>query len=417
LDLLTGEPTGWDPNVNGTVRAMALYSNTLYIGGLFSKVGGQTRNNAAAVDITSGAVNSWNPDSGNWVEALATNGVVVFAGGAFVTIGGQSRFNLAALDPTTGAATAWIVDTNGPSVYCLQIVGFALLVGGDFTTLTGANRNNVGAVNVNTGAILGWNPNVTHVSGYPYVQDILYDYYFGTVYLAGYFDHVGGQARNNLAAVNASDGAPIAWNPDLGGYVGPYSEPAAYTLMASGDTLFVGGLFSEVGGQDRQNLAALDTVTGSPTDWDPGAHSNVSVLAGDGGTIYAGGSFLAVADQPQAYIAGIAAVTAQTDPATNVNMTSATLNGTITAYADPGTLAAFEWGTNPGGPYPNELAASPSPVGTSDPVSVSAALLNPTPGVRYYYRVRATTSGGSIVYGSERSFSLTMHIYLPLVKR
>jgi hypothetical protein len=417
LDLLTGEPTAWDPNVNGTaVRAMALYSNTLYIGGLFSQVGGQTRNNAAAVDITSGEVNGWNPDSNNWVEALATNGVVVFAGGAFVTIGGQDRFNLAALDPTTGAATAWNAEPNGPSVYCLQIVGSTLLVGGDFTTLTGANRNNAGAVNVDTGAILDWNPDVTHESGYPTVWDILLND-DGNVYLAGYFDHVGGQGRNNLAAVNASDGTPISWNPDLGGYVGPYSEPAAYTLMARGKTLFVGGLFSQVGGQDRRNLAALDIITGMTTAWDPEAHSSVSVLAGDGGTIYAGGSFLAVADQPQAYIAGIAAVTAQTDPATNVNETSATLNGIVTAYADPGTLAAFEWGTTSGGPYPNELAASPSPVASTDPVSVSATLLNPTSGVRYYYRVRATTSGGSIVYGTERSFNLTVHVYLPLVKR
>jgi hypothetical protein len=211
-------------------------------------------------------------------------------------------------------------------------------------------------------------------------------YHDGVVYVGGYFDQVGGQSRDNLAAIDASTGAPLPWNPGAGGYIGPYFDPYVSSLLADGQTLFVGGLFSEVGGETRHNLAALDVATGAALDWDPGASTGVSALAGNGGTPYAGGRFLAAADQPQAYIVAIAIVEAQTDPATAVSVASATLNGVVTAYADPETTVAFEWGTTSGGPYPNELAASPSPVGATDPVTVSAILPNLTPGVTYYFR-------------------------------
>jgi hypothetical protein len=363
LDITSGEPTGWAPVVNGTsVSTLALSGNTLYLGGLFSQVGGQTRGNVAAVDITTGAVLGWNPNANNWVNVLVTNGATVFAGGSFVTIGGQSRFNLAALNPTTGLATSWQANTNGPSVYDLTLSGSVLFV-------------------------------------------------------AGYFTSLSSQTRNNLAAFNAGSGATLSWNPDVGGYLGPYDDPVVWGLSGVGNTLFVGGHFSEIAGQERHNLAALDTNTAGVLDWNPGTLQEVKALTGDGGTIYAGGAFLAAADQPQAYIAGLATVSVQTNPASSVSLTSATLNGAVTAYFDAAATAAFEWGATPGGPYPNELAASPSPVGSTHPVTVTALLPTPEVGLAYYYRLRATTIGGSQVYGSESSFRLGNKVYLPNIVR
>ena len=63
------------------------------------------------------AVSSWNPNATGqygYVDAIVPSGSLVYVGGSFSTIGGQARNNLAAIDTTTGLATSW--DPNPNSV-------------------------------------------------------------------------------------------------------------------------------------------------------------------------------------------------------------------------------------------------------------------------------------------------------------
>jgi trimeric autotransporter adhesin len=414
LDLATGEPTDWNPSVVGSwVWTLALDGSTLYLGGIISQVGGQSRNNIAAVDTNTGSVTDWNPDSNNTVYAIVPSGNVIFVGGSFIQIGGAYRFTLAALDASSGIATGWSVDTNGPDVRTLALAGNTLYVGGGFTTIGGVGRSHAAAVDATTAAVLGWNPAIDD-SEYPYVTAFELD--GNTVYIGGRFGLVGGLERSNLAAVDALSGIPSDWNPGVGGYIGFYESPSVSDLAISGDTLFVGGQFTQVAGQDRRNLAALDASSAELRLWDPGAIHSISALALDGGTVYAGGAFSAAAGQPQAYVAAIATVTAETDPASQITSSSATLNGTITAYSDPQTTALFEWGTDPGD-YSNVVIASPNPVNSSDPVAVSAPLSGLVSGMRIYYRLKATTTGGEEIYGAERSFTVGEPTYLPIILR
>ena len=56
--------------------------------------------------LANGTVDSdWNPDASGGVNVLLISGEAVFTGGYFSTIGGQPRNNIAALDASTGAAT------------------------------------------------------------------------------------------------------------------------------------------------------------------------------------------------------------------------------------------------------------------------------------------------------------------------
>ncbi|GIW09481.1 MAG: hypothetical protein KatS3mg061_0538 [Dehalococcoidia bacterium] len=43
----------------------------------------------------------------DWVYALAVSGSTVYVGGGFTSVGGQTRNRLAALDAATGNVTSW----------------------------------------------------------------------------------------------------------------------------------------------------------------------------------------------------------------------------------------------------------------------------------------------------------------------
>ncbi len=90
--------------------------------------------------------------------------------------------------------------------------------------------------------------------------------YNGIVYIGGSFNKVGPvggpmQTRNHIAAIDADTGRATAWNPNANGII--------YSLAISGNTVYVGGTFTSIGGQTRNSIAALDATTGAATAWNP----------------------------------------------------------------------------------------------------------------------------------------------------
>jgi hypothetical protein len=168
--------TGWNPNPNNAVYALAVSGSTVYLAGKFSSVtdsagtGTVTRNNAAAVNATTGDDTGWNPEPNNTVQALAVSGSTVYLGGIFTSVtdsagtGTVTRNNAAAVDATTGDDTGWNPDPN-EGVEALAVSGATVYLGGNFTSVTDSagtgtvTRNDAAAVDATTGDAKGWNPN------------------------------------------------------------------------------------------------------------------------------------------------------------------------------------------------------------------------------------------------------------------
>src|SRR5207247_1985017 len=94
---------------------------------------------------------------------------------------------------------------------------------------------------------------------------------WSTVYVGGNFSMIGGLARDNIAALDATNGNAIApWNPG--------ANSGVLALAVSGSTVYAGGGFWTIGGQPRQFVAALDATTGAATPWDPNANNDVRAL-------------------------------------------------------------------------------------------------------------------------------------------
>jgi len=298
LDATTGAVTGWDPNpdyYDPYYSDLAFDGGIVYVGSNFSNIGGQPRNYLAALDAATGAATAWNPSPNSSVYGLAVDGGTVYAGGAFSFIGGQPRNYLAALDAATGTATAWNPSPNS-TVYNLVYDGGAVYVDGYFSTIGGQNRNYLAAVDATTGLANGFNPNPSYF--YAYESALAVD--GSTVYVGGSFSDMGGQPRNNLAALDAATGAATAWDPN--------PDSTVRTLSTAGGKVFAGGYFNIVGGVYRDCLAALD-ASGRPTDWNPGANSEVAALAVSDGLVYAGGYFNFIGGQPRDYLAALDATT------------------------------------------------------------------------------------------------------------
>jgi hypothetical protein len=135
LDPKTGTATPWNPGTDGLIEAIALLNGTIYLGGWFHNVGGLPRDFVAAVD-RSGMVTPWAPDafgpeSSTRVHALAATDSTVFAGGYFSGVCGESREYFAAMDATTAAVRRSYPNPDGP-VWALATSDGVVYVGGGF---------------------------------------------------------------------------------------------------------------------------------------------------------------------------------------------------------------------------------------------------------------------------------------------
>jgi hypothetical protein len=306
-NLLRVTPSGvldssWTPNPSTAVRALALDGGNLYVGGEFTSIGGQVRSRIARIDTATGLADGWDPDANDSVFALAVNGQDVYAGGVFTAIGGQLVANrIARLNSLAdnNSADSWNPNANG-SVNALALDGTVVYVGGDFTDIGGQGRNGIARLDTltDTNQADGWNPDATGGSVYALTLD-------GTdLYAGGSFTSIGGQARNRIARLDTLTDTNQAesWNPDATG-------SSVFALALDGmDHLYVGGGFTSIGGQNRNNIARLDTLTdiNQADGWDPGVNGSVSALTiGCEGVVYAGGNFSQVGTETRTGLAKI----------------------------------------------------------------------------------------------------------------
>jgi hypothetical protein len=311
LSAIDGRVTGFDAQLAGVnggnpiVHALAVSGSTLYVGGYFGGVGEATRGSLAAVDATTGALSSWDPPvlnntSAGVVETLAVAGGVVYVGGAFTSVGGQPRICLAAVRAADGTVTGWNPAPNSV-VQVIRLDGDLVYAAGFFTTIAGQTRNKVAALRAADGTATGWDPDAT-ASGNVLALAVTDD----TVYLGGNFGSIHGLPRTNLAAVNRTDGTPTAFNPT--------ASDGVHALAVDGDVVYAAGFFSQLGGQPRSLIGAVDTTSGAATAFDPHGAPGFAAFAlalADDGTLYAGGSFLTL---DLAYQQGIARFSPTSEP-------------------------------------------------------------------------------------------------------
>ena len=252
--------------------------------------------------VSSTALSSWETDG--TVFALAYSNGVVYAGGVFgnalppgtpagTTTGEVPRTFLAAFNSTTGALitsfnpTITSTSTSSPGVYSLAVSpnGSTLYVGGFFDHVNGSYRDDLAAVSTSTGALTSWAPAATSK-----VDAIAVSPSGSQIYLGGNFSHLAGTARAYAGAVDTS-GNLLPWAPVVNSTV--------YTLAVAPDDsqVLIGGYFQTLNGATQNAAGAVDPTTGTVNvpwnanivPWNPGScTSTVKNIVISGSTAYLG---------------------------------------------------------------------------------------------------------------------------------
>jgi len=329
----------WNAKLVGTtVNSLALNSGTLYIGGSFTKINGQTLSGGLAGVNAASAVINWNPQLSGSVNAMQVVGGLVYVGGSFYSVGNSNVQNLAAISTSTALANSFNPSTVDQQVLTLFVTATNIYVGGQFTTIGTKSKNHLAALDLNLGVANAWNPNPNGIVRALYVTSsnafvggdfttisVSSRYGFASIGLTGVgtaqplnlqlqgpgtFNlvrsillqgnslYVGGQFTNALAAphfllvgVDITSGLPIPTplGTDFNGTVG--IAYGANALTAANGNVLVGGDFQSLGGVARQRAAALSATTGAALPWSPGFDAPVLSLAFGTNRIYVGGYF------------------------------------------------------------------------------------------------------------------------------
>lgn len=144
----------------------------------------------------------------------------------------------------------------------------SVIIGGHFRRVDGEDRRGVARIDTTTGrAVNGFDASVDNGGVYRLASD-------GTdVYLGGNFPGVNGERRTGLARIDAITGTV---DPDFAPTIAEQRRGGLrvheLALSPEGRRLLINGTFTKVDGQDRYQIAMVDTSTGSLTPWSTSAY-------------------------------------------------------------------------------------------------------------------------------------------------
>jgi hypothetical protein len=169
--VVSADPVNTTPHVmNGSVDAITQIGNKIIAAGSFTSVSpagtfGNTgddlvRNRMFAFDATTGANDpSFTPNDGGAVNSLTTDGTSIYAGGSFGSVGGNSAIKRVVKLTAAGAVVSAFNAVPNSGVNEVVATGSRLYVGGGFTSVKSGTvtttRNRLAALDPTTGAVLG----------------------------------------------------------------------------------------------------------------------------------------------------------------------------------------------------------------------------------------------------------------------
>jgi|GEM_PF-3423349 len=278
----------WAPGFSGSIYSIVAKNNGLYVGGTFSHfTGSNTYNNLVRFDLPTGTASIWQPNITGYITDIEIIDSTVYISGPIFTVNGQPRSGFASIYEMRDSFGTIVDDslsdveiTTDGNIYDLLIKGDSLFLVGQFYTVDSQPRNSIAVVNRHDGLLY---PLSIDVSGD--VETItLKD---SSIYFGGNFSHVDGIERQLLAAYNLETSEVTSWNPSA-------VSGTIYSVTIADSNVYIGGVFYTIGIKSRNYIAAIDPVTGAPTEWNPLFNGKVNAIHLTTDKVLVGGEFTQV---------------------------------------------------------------------------------------------------------------------------
>jgi Immunoglobulin domain len=236
----------------------------LYVGGVFSTIGGIEANNIARWNglfwsplVSTAPVGGGGVGGGTngRVNALVVfddgSGPALYAGGTFTLAGGRPASRVVRWDGTTWSKLSFGLDGSCQAMAVFDDgSGEALYVGGGFTAASGLPASRVARWDGTS-----WSPLEAGVNGQVNAMAVYDDGTGPSLYVGGFFNNAGGVPASRIARW---DGA--SWFP-LGNEING-ADDTVFALIVfddgTGAALYVGGDFSTAGGSAAARIARWD---------------------------------------------------------------------------------------------------------------------------------------------------------------
>lgn len=333
---------GWPMFHGDIVTVVADGSGGWYVGGSFTVAGNSNAANLVHILADKSIDPSWYPRPNGFIDQIIKVGTKLFVGGLFDNIAGQTRLNLASFD--NQVLTSW---SPNPDYWVHTIAmtsGNVLFVGGRFNNIGGQARNSLAAVDPDTGVVSSWNAALQPANAVVYSLVAS----GSTIYIGGVFTRAGAPFRNNIAAMDVSTAVTSSWNPNANAIV--------YNMVLDGGTMYVGGLFATIGGQTRNRLADISLATGLAGSLNVTFNSSIQRIMVSGNDLFVGGGFYDYNSDPHA--TGVVVIDKVTGAVTGTNLNP---DGSAYAFAESGgnvfVAGDFNYLKGVSGEYRNGLVA------------------------------------------------------------
>lgn len=239
---------------------------------------------------------------------------------------------------------------NG-GITSLAAAGGRLFVGGSFTAVNGRPRSNLAAVSLRSGALLDRFRAATDRPVLAVAATA------STAFAGGLFASVGGVSTGPLVALDARTGrtrqrfaqVESRWRGFTGGVCRFFGGRSVVRALAISDgRLYLGGVFSSIGGERRAHLAAVALSTGKVdvgfSKGNVNCAGEVRAIVPDAQRLLVGGIVRSVGGLPMRGVAAVSKRTGAPDPRFAKRYVGATATAQALAEGPDAIYAYFGWG-------------------------------------------------------------------------